>query len=93
MPVIAVAGDGDGYGEGGNHLIHAIRRNIDVKMFVHDNQVYGLTKGQASPTTMQGMKTKAQPQAPKPSRSTPLPLPSPSTAASWQGAMRATRST
>ena len=61
MPVIAVAGDGDGYGEGGNHLIHAIRRNIDVKMFVHDNQVYGLTKGQASPTTMQGTKTRAQP--------------------------------
>ncbi len=61
MPVIAVTGDGDGYGEGGNHLIHAMRRNIDVKMFVHDNQVYGLTKGQASPTTMQGTKTKAQP--------------------------------
>ena len=61
MPVIAVTGDGDGYGEGGNHLIHALRRNIDVKMFVHDNQVYGLTKGQASPTTMQGMETKAQP--------------------------------
>lgn len=61
IPVIAVAGDGDSYGEGGNHLIHAIRRNIDVKMFVHDNGVYGLTKGQASPTSMQGMKTKAQP--------------------------------
>ncbi|MGD0231719.1 MAG: thiamine pyrophosphate-dependent enzyme [Syntrophorhabdales bacterium] len=61
MPVIAVAGDGDGYGEGGNHLIHAIRKNIDVAMFVHDNQVYALTKGQASPTTMKGMKTKAQP--------------------------------
>lgn len=69
MPVIAVTGDGDGYGEGGNHLIHAIRRNIDVKMFVHDNQVYGLTKGQASPTTMQGMKTKAQPHG---TRSEPL---------------------
>ncbi len=61
-PVIAVAGDGDAYGEGGNHLIHAIRRNIDVKFFVHDNQVYGLTKGQASPTSMMGMKTKAQPE-------------------------------
>ena len=61
MPVIAVAGDGDCYGEGGNHLIHAIRRNIDVSIFVHDNQVYGLTKGQASPTTMEGMKTKVQP--------------------------------
>ena len=61
MPVIAVAGDGDCYGEGGNHLVHAIRRNIDVKLFVHDNQVYGLTKGQASPTTMEGTKTKVQP--------------------------------
>ena len=61
MTVIAVAGDGDCYGEGGNHLIHAIRRNINVKLFVHDNQVYGLTKGQASPTTMEGTVTKTQP--------------------------------
>lgn len=61
MPVIAVAGDGDCYGEGGNHLIHAMRRNINVKLFVHDNQVYGLTKGQASPTTMEGTVTKNQP--------------------------------
>jgi len=57
---IAVAGDGDCYGEGGNHLIHAIRRNINVKLFVHDNQIYGLTKGQASPTSMKGMITKVQ---------------------------------
>jgi 2-oxoglutarate ferredoxin oxidoreductase subunit beta len=61
MPVIAVAGDGDCYGEGGNHLIHAMRRNINVKLFVHDNQVYGLTKGQASPTTHEGTMTKNQP--------------------------------
>ncbi|MDH5768447.1 MAG: 2-oxoacid:ferredoxin oxidoreductase subunit beta [Nitrospirota bacterium] len=61
MLVIAVAGDGDCYGEGGNHLIHAIRRNINVKLFVHDNQIYGLTKGQASPTSMEGMVTKNQP--------------------------------
>ncbi len=61
MPVIAVAGDGDCYGEGGNHLIHAIRRNINVTLFVHDNQIYGLTKGQASPTSGEGMKTKNQP--------------------------------
>ena len=61
MLVIAVAGDGDCYGEGGNHLNHAIRRNINVKLFVHDNQIYGLTKGQASPTSMEGMKTKNQP--------------------------------
>lgn len=61
MHVIAEAGDGDCYGEGGNHLLHAIRRNIDVSLFVHDNQVYGLTKGQASPTSLEGMKTKLTP--------------------------------
>ena len=61
MTVIAVAGDGDCYGEGGNHLLHAIRRNIGIKLFVHDNQIYGLTKGQASPTSTEGIKTKNQP--------------------------------
>jgi 2-oxoglutarate/2-oxoacid ferredoxin oxidoreductase subunit beta len=61
MPVIAVAGDGDCYAEGGNHLIHAMRRNVNVKLFVHDNQVYGLTKGQASPTSIEGTVTKIQP--------------------------------
>lgn len=61
MLVIAVAGDGDCYGEGGNHLIHAMRRNTNMKLFVHDNQIYGLTKGQASPTSLEGMITKNQP--------------------------------
>lgn len=61
MLTIAVAGDGDCYGEGGNHLLHGIRRNSNIKLFVHDNQIYGLTKGQASPTSMEGMKTKVQP--------------------------------
>lgn len=61
MPVIAVAGDGDCYGEGGNHLMAAMRRNINVKLFVHDNQIYGLTKGQPSPTTGEGMVTKNMP--------------------------------
>jgi len=61
MRVIAEAGDGDCYGEGGNHLLHAIRRNINVKLFVHNNQIYGLTKGQASPTTLEGVVTKTQP--------------------------------
>lgn len=60
-PVFVFTGDGDSYGEGGNHLIHAIRRNINIKLFVHDNQIYGLTKGQASPTSMEGVKTKNQP--------------------------------
>lgn len=61
MPVLAFAGDGDCYGEGGNHLIHAIRRNINVKLFVHDNQIYGLTKGQASPTSLEGSTSRTQP--------------------------------
>ncbi len=61
MQVFCVAGDGDCYGEGGNHFVHAVRRNIGVKLFVHDNQIYGLTKGQASPTSMEGTKTKNQP--------------------------------
>ncbi|HEY3275306.1 MAG TPA: 2-oxoacid:ferredoxin oxidoreductase subunit beta [Syntrophorhabdaceae bacterium] len=61
MPVFAFAGDGDCYGEGGNHLTHAIRRNINVKLFVHDNQIYGLTKGQPSPTSMEGTVSKIQP--------------------------------
>jgi 2-oxoglutarate ferredoxin oxidoreductase subunit beta len=60
ITVFAVAGDGDCYGEGGNHLIHAIRRNVNIKLLVHDNQVYGLTKGQASPTSLHGMVTKVQ---------------------------------
>ncbi len=60
LTVIAVGGDGDTYGEGGNHFIHAIRRNPDITMIVHNNQIYGLTKGQASPTSDLGMKTKLQ---------------------------------
>jgi 2-oxoglutarate ferredoxin oxidoreductase subunit beta len=61
MPVIIETGDGDCYGEGGNHLMAAMRRNINVKLFVHDNQIYGLTKGQPSPTTGEGMVTKNMP--------------------------------
>lgn len=60
LHVIAVAGDGDCYGEGGNHFLHAIRRNPNITLLVHDNQIYGLTKGQASPTTAQGTHTKIQ---------------------------------
>lgn len=61
LHVIAVAGDGDCYGEGGNHFLHAIRRNPNITLIVHDNQIYGLTKGQASPTTARGTRTKVQP--------------------------------
>lgn len=62
LTVIVESGDGCNYGEGGNHLLAAIRRNINLTMLVHNNQVYGLTKGQASPTSEQGFVTKAQPQ-------------------------------
>ncbi len=54
LPVIVTTGDGDCYGEGGNHLLAAMRRNIGVTCFVHDNQIYGLTKGQPSPTSNEG---------------------------------------
>ena len=59
--VIVATGDGDCYGEGGNHFIHNLRRNIDITVIVHNNQVYGLTKGQASPTSEIGMVTTVQP--------------------------------
>jgi 2-oxoglutarate ferredoxin oxidoreductase subunit beta len=61
MTVIVTSGDGDLYGEGGNHLIHAIRRNADITVVAHNNQIYGLTKGQASPTTDRGHVTPTQP--------------------------------
>jgi len=61
LTVIAVGGDGDGYGEGGNHFLHTMRRNHDITYLVHNNQVYGLTKGQASPTSDEGFVTKTTP--------------------------------
>jgi len=60
LTVIAFGGDGDMYGEGGNHLLHITRKNPDITLFVHDNMIYGLTKGQASPTTGIGMETPLQ---------------------------------
>lgn len=60
LTVVVESGDGDSYGEGGNHFIHAVRRNIDLAHFVHNNQIYGLTKGQASPTTAEGQITTLQ---------------------------------
>jgi len=62
LTVIVDTGDGDSYGEGGNHFLHNIRRNVDITHFVHDNQIYGLTKGQASPTTDIGHITEVQPE-------------------------------
>lgn len=60
LTVIAESGDGDMYGESGNHFIHAIRRNPDITNIVHNNMVYGLTKGQASPTSQKGFQTPMQ---------------------------------
>lgn len=61
IPVFAVSGDGDALGEGGNHFIHAARRNFNITYLIHDNQIYGLTTGQTSPTTRPGLKTKSNP--------------------------------
>jgi 2-oxoglutarate ferredoxin oxidoreductase subunit beta len=61
LHVVAVGGDGDGYGIGLSHVIHAARRNLDLTYVVMNNEVYGLTTGQASPTTMLDMRTKTTP--------------------------------
>lgn len=60
LTVIVTHGDGDCYGEGGNHLLHNMRRNVNITCIVHNNKVYGLTKGQASPTSDLGFRTKIQ---------------------------------
>jgi 2-oxoglutarate/2-oxoacid ferredoxin oxidoreductase subunit beta len=54
LTTIVVTGDGDFYGEGGNHFLHTLRRNPDITVVVHNNEIYALTKGQASPTTPRG---------------------------------------
>ena len=61
LNILVNSGDGDCYGEGGNHFMHAIRRNVDLTLLVHNNKIYGLTKGQASPTSDVGMVTPMQP--------------------------------
>src|SRR5512139_3121996 len=62
LTVIAYSGDGCNYGEGGNHFIHTIRRRLDITILTSNNQVYGLTKGQSSPTTDPGVKNLLDPQ-------------------------------
>src|SRR5438067_12797653 len=61
LSVWVVTGDGDGLSIGGNHLIHAVRRNVDLKILLFNNRIYGLTKGQYSPTSEIGKKTKSSP--------------------------------
>jgi 2-oxoglutarate ferredoxin oxidoreductase subunit beta len=61
LTVVVTGGDGDGFGIGGNHFIHTMRRNVDLVYLAMDNQIYGLTTGQLSPTSRLGMKTKSTP--------------------------------
>jgi 2-oxoglutarate ferredoxin oxidoreductase subunit beta len=61
LQVWVVTGDGDGLSIGGNHLIHSLRRNVDIKILLFNNRIYGLTKGQYSPTSETGKKTKSSP--------------------------------
>ena len=61
LSIWVVTGDGDALSIGGNHLIHALRRNVDIKILLFNNRVYGLTKGQFSPTSELGMRTKSSP--------------------------------
>ena len=61
LEVVVVGGDGDGYAEGGNHFVHSLRRNLEITYLVCNNQIYGLTKGQASPTTDENMLTGTTP--------------------------------
>ncbi len=74
LPVIAVTGDGDGLGIGGTHFIHTARRNVDIVHILHNNAVYGLTTGQAAPTTKRGMKTKTTPRGVVEEPIQPVPL-------------------
>src|SRR4026209_2644237 len=74
LKVICTGGDGDGYGIGGNHFLHIMRRNIDLTYIVMDNQIYGLTTGQVSPTSVKGMKTKSSPHGSVENPINPIPM-------------------
>ena len=74
LKVICTGGDGDGYGIGGNHFMHTMRRNVNLTYIVMDNQIYGLTTGQVSPTSVKGMKTKSTPYGSVENPINPVPL-------------------
>lgn len=74
LTVIATGGDGDGYGIGANHFVHTMRRNMDITYIVMDNQIYGLTTGQTSPTSVKGMKTKSTPHGNIENPINPIPM-------------------
>ena len=74
LKIIVTGGDGDGYGIGGNHFIHTMRRNVDLTYNVMNNQIYGLTTGQLSPTSTKGMTTKSTPFGSVENPINPIPL-------------------
>ena len=74
LTVVGIGGDGDGIAEGGNHFHHTFRYNPDIAYFLQDNQVYGLTTGQTSPTSHKGMRTKTNPDGVKIPEAKPVPL-------------------
>ena len=74
LKIIVTGGDGDGYGIGGNHFVHSMRRNVDVTYIVMNNQIYGLTTGQVSPTSTKSMKTKSTQNGSVENPLNPIPL-------------------
>ncbi|HXG50956.1 MAG TPA: 2-oxoacid:ferredoxin oxidoreductase subunit beta [candidate division Zixibacteria bacterium] len=74
LKIVVTGGDGDGYGIGGNHFLHTMRRNVDLTYIVMNNQIYGLTTGQVSPTSVKGMKTKSTPEGSIENPINPIPL-------------------
>ena len=74
LEVVVAGGDGDGYSIGGNHFIHAARRNVNLTYVVMDNRIYGLTKGQASPTSRPDFETSTTPEGPQQPPVNPLAL-------------------
>jgi 2-oxoglutarate ferredoxin oxidoreductase subunit beta len=74
LKVVVTGGDGDGFGIGGNHFVHVMRRNVDLTYIVMDNQIYGLTTGQVSPTSRKGMKTKSTPYGSVENPVNPIPM-------------------
>ncbi|ELZ43156.1 2-oxoglutarate ferredoxin oxidoreductase subunit beta [Halorubrum californiense DSM 19288] len=74
LEVMVAGGDGDGYSIGAGHFIHAVRRNVDMTYVVMDNRIYGLTKGQASPTSREDFETSTTPEGPKQPPVNPLAL-------------------
>ena len=74
LKVVVTGGDGDGFGIGGNHFVHVMRRNVDLTYIVMDNQIYGLTTGQVSPTSRKGMRTKSTPHGSVENPVNPIPM-------------------